>query len=662
MAELNSSSEPTATGYSNEETEPIKNRVVRDVNEEDYKTPSNEAVAGGWVGWGIRALGRWAEKVIFRACAFLGGAAKSFLFGNPDATKNFWDDLRGWMDARSYPASKQSESNDQKDKKEDSQKETQTTEKTQKSKEGEKKPTGGEQDKNKNGSIPTDETVPNPSTGLKDGVIDKEKSQQINRELIRYGLGCTQISTDEFSLASIDEKGNATSGLYSVRAEAFHESGGVNNPESLATAIFRLKYANDPKVMESNESFDNAVIQSTIEAAIISAELSGDTKDSHHVEGVMKTTMGELGYSVHTTKGASYSVDIAGKTYTISSVGAAFRDDFSIQARVSELVNQFRQDPPQCSFTITKREGKEIRVDHELGTSKCYVQVIIDGEVKHEDAYDACESPKTYGKHDATKTLADLIQDMGRGNRSLVPEWTKRDSEADKTSQWISPAAVAYTIAGIVNPGMTPSISKDDPNQFYSLIHAGRRSGPDYINANMAHMAIDFSNGFPRYVSNHGECGYIYTPIDYKNPTETAQNLEELRRVIIDKDPSENFPILSPNESKSPIDSIVERMESFSRQENNQIAQSIALRQISIDCAEIINASHESAEINNTVNEPVTVSKPAASIDINEAIRGLSFAAEENDETQIGEDGWTEGMDEETRAVYEQVVNEVEIG
>lgn len=640
--------------------------VQQEAGEDDYPEPSNQVVAGQASGGIARTVLGWIQSAVNKTLAFLGGAVKSFLFGDPSATTSFWDDLRVWMNARSYPGASQTTDpkQDQKEKETDKAQEAKqqdpekTDTKDQAQGEREKTQTEEKQEKETESCIPTEREMPS----LKKELVDKEKAQQINRELIRYGLGCTQISTDEFTLASIDEKGNATSDLYSVRAEAFHGPGGVNNPESLAAAIFRLKYANDPKVMESNESFDNAVIQSTIEAAIISAELSGDTKDSHHAEGVMKTTMGELGYSVHATKGASYSVDIAGKTYTISSVGAAFRDDFSIQARVSELVNQFRQDPPQCSFTITEREGKEIRVDHELGTSKCYVQVIIDGEVKHEDAYDACESPKTYGKHDATKTLADLIQDMGRGNRSLVPEWTKRDSEADKTSQWISPAAVAYTIAGIVNPGMTPSISKDDPNQFYSLIHAGRRSGPDYIDANMAHMAIDFSNGFPRYVSNHGECGYIYTPIDYKNPTETAQNLEELRRVIIDKDPSENFPILSPNESKSPIDSIVERMESFSRQENNQIAQSIALRQISIDCAEIINASHESAEINNTVNEPVTVSKPAASIDINEAIRGLSFAAEENDETQIGEDGWTEGMDEETRAVYEQVVNEVEIG
>lgn len=635
--------------------------------EDDYSEPSNLVVGGQAIGKGARAVLGWIRSAFYKTLAFAGGAVKAFLFGDPSATNNFWDDLKSWVNARSYPGASQT-TDPKQDQKE---KETDKEEKN-KQQDPEKADTKEPPQKNQETTpakespenetadyVPTEKEV----TSIKNEMVDKDKVQQINRELIRHGFGCSQFSPNEFSLAAIDEKGNATSDICTVQAEAFHGPDGVNNPESLAAAIFRLKYANDPKVMESNESFDNAVIQSTVQAAIISAELSGNDKNVHHAEGVMRTTMGGLDYSVHANEDASYSVEIAGKAYTIPPLDTSSRDTPSSQERASELVSQFRQDPPQSSFTITEREGKEIRVDHELGSSKCFVQVIIDGNVKHEDLYDAKEAPKNYGKHDETKTLADLVQDIGRGSRSKVPEWNVRESEADKHSKWLSPTAIAYTIAGVVNPGMTPSISQDDPNKVFSLIHAGKRSGPEFINANTAHLAIDFSNGSPRYVANHGENGNVYTSINYNNPTETAQNIEDLRRVIIEKDPTENFPILSPNESKSPIDSIVDRMESVSRREDNQLTQSLALGQISIDCAEIIHSHDASTEINNSTDiESTATSEPAASIDIDEAIQGLSFTVEENDEAHIDEDGWTEGMDEETRAVYEQVVNEVEIG
>lgn len=502
-------------------TDPKKEHdVQQEAGEDDYSEPSNQAVAGQATGKGARALLAWIQSAVNKTLAFLGGAVKSFLFGDPSATTSFWDDLRVWMNARSYPGASQTTNpkqdqegketdKEEKNKQQDqTQKKADTKESPQKSQETtQTKENKENQEKETESCVSTEKEAPS----VKNEMVDKDKVQQINRELVRHGLGCSQISPNEFNLAAIDEKGNATSDTYTVRAEALHGSDGINNPESLAAAIFRLKYGNDPKVMESNESFDNAVIQSTVQAAIISAKLS----DNAHAEGVMRTTMGGLDYSVHANEDASYSVEIAGKAYTIPSL-----------ERASELVSQFRQDPPQSSFTITEREGKEIRVDHELGSSKCFVQVIIDGNVKHEDLYDAKEAPKNYGKHDETKTLADLVQDIGRGSRSKVPEWHMRESEADKHSKWLSPTAIAYTIAGVVNPGMTPSISQDDPNKVFSLVHAGKRSGPEFVNANTAHLAIDFSNGSPRYVANHGENGNVYTSINNSNPTETAQNIE----------------------------------------------------------------------------------------------------------------------------------------
>lgn len=321
------------------------------------------------------------------------------------------------------------------------------------------------------------------------------------------------------------------------------------------------------------------------------------------IEGIMQTPMGPLEYSVSKTMGdgnnqspertellsESYHIEIGGKKYEIPAYDNV-KDD------ISKLASDFSQNPPQFSFSIQEREGKEVRVDYERGTPECFVQVIIDGEVKHEGEYVAEESPRNYGKKGATKNLTDLVHDLGRGDKSLVPEWSRHDTDIDKESTWLSSSTIAYTIAGIVNPSMSPDISKNDSTQFFSLIHAGKRNGPGYIDANMAHMAIDFSDGTPKYVANHGEYGCIYTSINYEDPSETARNIEGLRRIIIDKDPAEKFEILSPVESKNPMNAIVDNIESLSNKETDPITQAIFCGIIETDCSEVMHQQTELEE------------------------------------------------------------------
>lgn len=589
--------------------------IETDENEELLEE-SNAALIGRAGGNLLGAIAGVIKEGIYKVAAFAGGLAKSFLFGDPNPQKDFWESLMSFVKTKTYPCISTNEDNEER-RERNNNKLYNKEQSSYISSEKESLQNNNAPPYNiKLEKEPQDISVETDNAPTKDDTSDIKKSltQRLDQTLIPMGFGGF-IVDDKLNIASIDEQGNVDSNIYVVELGDGNTVGQNIDIQSLSAAIFQIEHENMTEAIDASDSysFDNDVMSSNIKAAVISLDVMG--KES--VKSIMQTTMGPMPFSVHKADSQeTYQLNIDGKEYLLPMSEDVIKE-------IPNIIKQFRDNPPQHTFTIEERKGKEIQVDWERGNPEFFAKVVIDGETKYESAYVATEAPQVNGEK-GTKTLANFVSDLGNGHCSKVPEWSSHDLPIDKKSTWISSSSAAYTIAGIVNPSGISSVNKDEPDKFFSLIHAGKS---DYIDANTAHIAIDFAKGKPQFVANHGISGYIYTNVNVQDPTETAKQIEQLKRVIKKMDPSEEYPILSPQDGKRPSKYILESIHSKSNEVISPVMISMIGGQICTAASMYIGQHQSIKPIEKSTSK--TVEDILESVSIAEEINSTDLSNEE---------------------------------